>query len=348
MLKQSPHAIRKNEHIEHALYQHSECSTTEFQQTRFIHNAIPETNFNNIDITTSIEHLKLDTPFFINAMTGGNEQTKAINKQLAIIAKETKIALATGSCSIMITEPNSIQSFKIIKEENPSGIVFANIGAHHTVENAKKVIDILQADALQIHVNAPQEMAMKEGDRNFKGWLHNIEEIIKNCDVPIIVKEVGFGMTKETIHQLLTIGVKTIDISGRGGTNFAKIETARYQNSPTFLNDWGLTTIESLLEAKFVKKTNPFNLIASGGIKNADDITKCLILGANLVGLSTTILYQLQHYGIEHTIEFINQTKQNIKTIMTLLGAYTIPELQQKELLLPQSLVDYKKQRNLL
>lgn len=347
MLNQSLHAIRKDDHIAHALSQHNQQSTVEFQQTRFIHNALPETDFFNIDTTTHIEHLKFCTPFFINAMTGGSEQSKTINQQLSIIAKESDIALATGSCSIMLNEPTSISSFKIIRQENPDGIIFANIGAHHSVENAKKVIDILQANALQIHINAPQEMAMQEGDRNFKGWLTNIETIVNNCDIPVIVKEVGFGMTKETIQQLLTIGVKTIDISGRGGTNFAKIENARYNNSPTFLNDWGLTTIESLLEAQHVKKLNPFNLIASGGIKNANDITKCLILGANLVGLSTTILYQLQQYGIDHTIDFINHTKQQIKTIMTLLGANNISTLQQQELLFPENILAYKYQRQL-
>lgn len=344
---QSLHEKRKDDHITYALKQHDTQSTEEFQQTRFIHQSLSAINYNDVDYTTTIDTLQFATPFFINAMTGGSQRAFEINQKLAIIAKETNLALATGSGSIMIKEDKSDASFKIVRSENPNGIIFANIGANHSFDSAQKVVDILEADALQIHVNTAQEIAMMEGERNFNTWLHNIEKIVHHLNIPIIVKEVGFGMSKETIQQLLNIGVKTIDISGRGGTNFSKIENARHHIPPTFLNDWGLTTLESMMEAKFVQKQQPFNLIASGGIKNSLDITKCLALGANLVGMSGQLLHILETSNMTTTIEFIQQIKTEIKSIMTLLGAQNIKSLQQKELILAPSVHYWCKQRHL-
>ncbi|MBS4750293.1 type 2 isopentenyl-diphosphate Delta-isomerase [Carnobacteriaceae bacterium zg-ZUI78] len=319
---------RKDEHIQHALEQFVQESAPEFAQTQFVHHSFPEIAYEDVDIHTNLDTLLLSAPFFINAMTGGSQKAYDINRQLAFIAKETDIPLATGSVSVALKEPDTAESFRVVRQINPNGLIFANLGAHHSVENAKRAVDLLEADALQIHVNTPQEMVMPEGERDFTGWLHHIEQIVAELNIPIIVKEVGFGMSKETVTQLTNIGVRIIDISGKGGTNFVDIENnRRITPSYNMLSAWGQSTLISLLEAQSVPHPT---LIASGGIKNALDITKCIALGANAVGLSGQILYLLERHGVEQTINYIHRTKEHIRTIMTLLGAKNISELQQK------------------
>jgi len=217
-------------------------------------------------------------------MTGGSPKTAIINHDLATVARETNLAMASGSISAGIKHPETQESFRIIRKTNPNGLIFANLGAEHSLENAKIAVDLLEANALQLHVNAPQELVMPEGERNFNGWLQNIEKIVANLEVPVIVKEVGFGMSQETIQQLIDVGVKTIDISGRGGTNFAQIENARRdQNDLNFTSDWGQSTAVSLLESYSLQ--NQVEILASGGIKTPMDMIKALSLGAKATGL---------------------------------------------------------------
>ncbi|MBF0780814.1 MULTISPECIES: type 2 isopentenyl-diphosphate Delta-isomerase [unclassified Granulicatella] len=343
----SKQSSRKDEHIVHALNFHVDTSSSDFSQTRFIHHSFPEINVTDVNLQTTLSPLTLDTPFFINAMTGGSNMSKQVNQDLAILARETHLAMATGSLSIALKDPNVANSFSIARQINPDGVIFANLGAHHSIDNAKKAVEICQADALQIHVNTPQELAMQEGERQFSGWLHNIEQIVNALHVPIIVKEVGFGMSRETVQALYAIGVRIVDVSGVGGTNFAQIEHARANEQfekvssqrTDFLIDWGQSTLISLLEANSLSQKP--TLIASGGIKNALDIAKCLCLGANAVGISGQILYTLHHYGINHTIDYVMQLKEQLRTIMTLLGAKTVAQLQTKQILVAPSIQNW-------
>lgn len=342
------HALRKDEHVLHALDQYQERSTLDFQHTRFIHHSLPQMDMTDVDLTTTLDSLRLSTPFFINAMTGGSPKTEEINAQLAHVAKETGLMMATGSMSIALKDPSTANGFSNIRTIYPNGTLLANLGAHHSVDNAKKAIDILQADGLQIHVNTVQELIMPEGERSFTNWLQNIENITNQLNIPVIVKEVGFGMSKETISQLYNVGVTLVDVSGKGGTNFAKIENARRNNySLSQLDDWGQTTLESLLEATALPTNKRPTIIASGGIKSALDIAKCLALGANAVGLSGHFLTTLQNNGVDYTIQYVHQLKEQLQTIMTLLGARTIKDLQQSDIILAPSLQHYKTQRGL-
>lgn len=342
-------ANRKDDHVTHALAQYTTQLTDDFTQTRFVHHSFPEIDAADISLQSTLATLPVETPFFINAMTGGSKQTKRINEQLAIIAKETNLAMATGSNSILLKDADTLDSFKVARQVNPNGLLLANLGCHHNAQNAQKVVDLLEANAIQIHTNTAQEMVMPEGERTFTGWLKNIEEIVKTVNVPVIVKEVGFGMSKETIRQLANIGVTTIDISGRGGTNFAQIENARRQVPYALLNNWGQTTLESLLEAKFAVNTHdlPVSLIASGGIKNSHAISVCLALGADTVGLSGHLLHHLQQNGLEATITHIHHLTEELRVIMTLLGTPTIKALQRADIVLAPSLRHWCQERGL-
>lgn len=335
----SLHSYRKDEHVHHALTQYTTSVSDDFVNTQFIHHSFPEINVSDVSLATKLDTLTLTSPFFINAMTGGSPATEKTNHDLAIVARETDLALATGSVSVALKDPTTVNSFSIMRQVNPNGLIFANLGAHHGLDNAKRAVDIVQADALQIHVNTPQEIVMPEGERHFTGWLRNIEHIVNNLHVPVIVKEVGFGMSKETVHTLQQLGVKIVDVSGKGGTNFATIENQRRdkQDYGLFAN-WGQTTLMSLLDCMALPQETRPTLIASGGIKDAVSIAKSLALGANAVGLSGHILHTLHHQGLDGTIAHINDLKQQLADICTLLGAKDITALQQTQLFLAPSL----------
>lgn len=320
---------RKDDHVKLADKFYGESKVSDFDKIRIVHHSFPEMGLDDVDISTRFSTFTVDQPFFINAMTGGSDHTKAINEKLAIVARETNLPMASGSLSAAIKDPSLIDSFKIIRKINPNGLVFANLGAGHSVENAKKAIDILEADAMQIHCNVIQEIIMPEGDRDFSNWLSNIEKIVRSLDVPVIVKEVGFGMSRKTIKQLKDIGVKTIDLGGTGGTNFAKIENYRGANRYYYLENFGQSTVTSLLDAQdFIGNTD---IIGSGGIRNPLDIVKALALGAKAVGIAGTFLNMVLDDGVEKTIEEVNNWKIEIAAIMTLLGKRRVADLVEVE-----------------
>lgn len=336
---------RKDEHVSLAKAFHKPRENS-FDDVRIIHQSLPNTRCQDTSIQTTLFGQTLAAPFFINAMTGGSEKTGHINQELAILARETNLMMATGSISAALKDPSVANSFKIARKELPNGLLLANIGAGTTLEEAKRGVDLFQADALQIHLNAPQELVMPEGDRDFSQWLTLIEEIATHLEVPVIVKEVGFGMTRQTIQQLLDVGVKTIDIAGSGGTSFTQIEnTRRKRREFSYLNDFGLSTVESLLEANEIPMN--FSLIASGGIRNAYDIFKSLCLGADAVGVSGVILNHLMINQLEDTIAFINQWQQELHVLYTLVGAKETADLKNTSLLLSGRNKDWCEARNI-
>ena len=330
---------RKDEHVGHANQQYRAASAPEFVETRFVHRPFTTVDVADVSLQTKLAGLTFDVPFFINAITGGSPLTTALNQRLAILARETGMAMATGSMSIAMKFPESTQSFKVIRQENPNGILFANLGAHYDAETAKRAIDIIEANAIQIHVNRAQELVMPEGDRVFSNWLKNIEEIVKASAVPVIVKEVGFGFSREAIAQLESIGVSAIDISGTGGTNFAKIENGRRKEDKLdFLEDWGQTTLTSLMEAQGSRTP----IIASGGVKTPLDMAKCFALGASLVGLSGEMLHLIRKDdSLPDAIHTVQTWKEQLTTILTLVGADSISSLQQAPIVVAPSLQNW-------
>ena len=335
---------RKNEHVSLSenFYKDGESS---FKDVHFMHHSFPGINVSDVDLSTSLGDLTFSVPFFINAMSGGSEWTGKLNQKLAIVARETGLAIATGSISAAIKQPKFEDSYSIMRKENPGGLIFANLGAGNGSENAKKAIDMIQADALQIHVNAPQEVVMPEGDRAFSNWIENIEDILANIDVPLIVKEVGFGMSRETVKLLQDIGVKYIDISGKGGTNFAQIENfRRREHKLDDMESWGQTTTVSLLEAMEVKSNSA--IISSGGIRSAQDILKSLALGASLVGVSSQFMHMVLK-DVDKTIEMVEQWKLELERSMTLLGAKSIADLTHTDVIIRGETAEWAELRHI-
>ncbi|KRM68032.1 type 2 isopentenyl-diphosphate Delta-isomerase [Apilactobacillus ozensis] len=341
----SQHAQRKNEHISLAEKFHKENSMADFDKIRFIHQSLPEISVKDVSMQTKLGNISLPCPFYIEAMTGGSKLAGELNEKLARIANKCNLAIASGSESIAIKDASTVQSFANLRKFNPNGIIIANMGASHSVNNAKKAIEIINADAIEIHVNTVQEIVMPEGNRNFK-WLDNIKNIVEAVNIPVIVKEVGFGMDKSTIQQLKNIGVEYINISGRGGTNFVQIENFRREHKElNYLDSWGQSTVESLLEA--YQYRNDLNIIASGGIKNALDIVKCIALGAKAVGVAGPILHSVLKNGETDTIEMIQEWQQGIVKIMTILGCTSLSDLRNKKLILSTDMLNYIHQRNI-
>ena len=276
-----------------------------------IHQSIPKYNLDEIDISTSFANNYFEVPFFINAMTGGSERAKSINQKLAKIADKCGLLFVTGSYSAALKNPDD-NSYKIIKEENEHIKLATNIGIDKNYTAGQKAIEDLKPLFLQIHVNLMQELLMPEGSRNFNEWENNLKEFVKKIkNTPLVLKEVGFGMTSDTIKKGIELGIKTFDISGRGGTSFAYIENRRNG---------------SLLDIQ--EFTEKVEIIASGGVRNPLDIIKALILGAKGVGISGTMLEIVENYSIEEAIEIVNSWKMECKMIMCALNAKKISELK--------------------
>lgn len=335
---------RKNEHVSlsEKFYDQGKSS---FEDIRFVHHSFPQMDVRDVDLSVQLNGLNFTVPFFINAMSGGSRWTGKVNEKLAIIARETGLAIATGSVSAALKDPEQVSTFKIVRETNPNGLVFANLGAGHGIENAKKVVDMLKADAIQIHINAPQEIVMPEGDRAFSDWVDNLQSIVDGIDVPVIAKEVGFGMSRETVQLLEAIGIQIMDISGKGGTNFAQIEN--YRRTDQKLDDlesWGQTTVESLLEAQEV--VQQAQIIASGGIRRPFEIIKALSLGASLTGLSSQFMHMALE-DVDQTIKTVHAWKSELASTMTLLGAKSVSELQKTDLIISGQSSDWCTARNI-
>lgn len=336
---------RKDEHISLAKAFHKD-KTNDFDQIRFVHHSFAEIAMDDVDISTSFLDFSFKQPFYINAMTGGSDRAKEINQQLGIIAKETGILVATGSVNAALKNPDLADTYQIIRKENPNGVLLANIGAGLSLEEAKRAVDLFQANGLQIHVNLPQELVMPEGDRDFHGWLDNIEDIVSHLSVPVIVKEVGFGMSSETIEQLVWRGVKAVDVSGQGGTSFTQIENARRKKRELgFLTDWGQSTVLSLLES--INWQRDLTVLASGGARQSLDIIKSLSLGAKSVGVAGTILNQLTTHGLEETIELIQQWEDELKMLYTLLGKQTTTDLTTTDIIFSSEIIRWCESRGI-
>lgn len=325
-------AERKKDHIENYLRSKHKNSTL-FENVYIEHFATTDLDFK--DINTKVEFLgkKLSFPLLIDAMTGGTEISYDINEDLARLCKEFNIALEVGSQRVAIEDSSFEDSFIVVRDVlNEKNVVVANLSALSSVEDVKKSISMINADAISLHLNSAQEMVQEEGDRNFSGLLGNIKEIVDEIDIPVIVKETGCGIDKKSCKRLLDIGVKYIDVGGVGGSNFVEIEDLRRSDLDfTNLYYWGIPTAKSIIDCRSV--SDNFTLIGSGGIKNGDDIVKALILGSDVVGIAGEVLRFLVHGGYKSAENYLSSIIYQTKMIMLLLGVKNIKELKK---------VDYK------
>jgi len=348
---------RKDAHLALADAQYNPRANSGFDSVRFMPNALPQVALDEVD--SSVRVFAEDascacsasasacsasanpaflwrSPLYINAMTGGSANAQKINAQLARVAATTGVAIASGSLSAALQNDALTATFSVIRSENPRGFVMANVSAGTSQSDAMRAVDMLQANALQVHLNAAQELVMPEGDRDFRNWLKNIEQIVRSCErvrVPVIVKETGCGMTARDVLRLRDVGVRAVDVSGRGGTNFVTIENARRSHGGyDYLADWGLTTVESLIDIRKCEalKANPVEIFASGGVRTPLDVVRALALGASAVGVAGEFLHTLMHEGEDALTQQISDWQEQIRVIMALLGCKSVADLRDK------------------
>ncbi|MFT0846358.1 type 2 isopentenyl-diphosphate Delta-isomerase [Actinomycetaceae bacterium L2_0104] len=330
-----------------------------FDDVRFLHHSFGELSRDDVDIATTVTGRSWPVPFYINAMTGGSEMTGRINADLARAAAATGVAMASGSVSVALRDPALAPTFRVIRENAPNAFLFANVSPQATPEQAGRAVDLLDADALQIHVNPAQELVMPEGERDFRGWLDRIGEIVEAVAVPVVVKEVGFGLSARSIGQVMARGVHTVDVSGRGGTDFAAIENHRRTGREYgYLAGWGQSTIECLLDSlhripmQSDQSAQPFaqrsaEVLASGGVRTPLDVVRALALGARAVGVSGHFLHVLLTDGLDALVGELESWIEQVRTLLTLLGAAEVAALRRTDVLVTGSTAEFARLRGI-
>lgn len=343
---------RKDDHLNFAAAQQREDrSRTDWDDVRLVHHGLAGIDADAVDLSTSLpDGIRWPLPFYINGMTGGTETTGRVNAALAEAAAETGIAIATGSMSIYLRDESVLPTFRVLREKNPKGFVMGNLSADATPDHARRVADALEANALQIHINSVQETVMPEGSRGFGSWSRNIAALVESSPVPVVIKEVGFGMSRETIARLAELGVGIADVAGHGGTNFARVENDRRAGKDyAFLADFGQSAPASLLDATTLPEETPRPaLLASGGVRHPYDVVRGLALGARAVGVAGTFLHtvlgesgiQAGEAGTERLIGQITDWRDRLTEMYAMFGAATTQELGTTDVMIGGELAD--------
>ena len=290
---------RKADHLRICLEQDVQFheTTNGLELYRFTHCCLPELDHDEIDLTTTFLGKQLSAPLLISSMTGGTEQARMINHRLASVAQHYRIAMGVGSQRVAVEKPQVASTFAM-RSLAPDILLFANLGAvqlnyDYGLDECLRVVNLLEADALILHLNPLQECIQPKGDTNSRGLLDKITQLCKQMPVPVIAKEVGNGISAAMAEKLIAAGVAAIDVAGAGGTSWAKVESERALSSQqrrlgmTFA-DWGLPTAECITSIRAVAPEVP--LIASGGLRHGLDVAKAIALGADIAGLAWPFL----------------------------------------------------------
>ena len=310
--------MRKKDHIRLALA--DKTTLTSLDAYAIDYNSVPRFGLDNLDTSTTICNKKWQFPFFINAITAGGEECNKINQDFMEVSKACGVEFFPGSYSPALKDKNDEAVY-------PKGYSI-NLGLDKDPNLILDAIEKTKAQYIQLHTNPLQEIVMPEGDHNFESWLSTLTEVSKKSPIPVILKETGFGMNEETIKLAIDLNLAAVDVSGMGGTNFARIENGRREDKSTYLENIGYTTAESLEFAAPYR--DKIDIIASGGIRNPLDVVKCLALGAKAVGVSKTFLEILVNDGKEALIDEIEKWKKELKFLMILMNAKNIDELYGK------------------
>ena len=335
MPKVAPIDQRKADHIKINLEKDVRSAlTTGLENYHFVHEALPELDLNRIDPSLSVFGKRLHAPILISSMTGGTDDAETINLRLAEAAQEMRIAMGVGSQRAAIESPEQARTFQV-RRVAPDILLFANLGAvqlnyGYGIEQCRKAVDMIEADALILHMNPLQEAVQDAGDTNFEGLAKKIEKICKTIEVPVIAKEVGWGISERTAKLLADFGVSAIDVAGAGGTSWSQVEMHRApdeftrQLAATFVG-WGIPTVQSILN---VKKAAPaVTIFASGGLKDGLDISKCIALGATLGGMAGQFL-KAAAISTEDTIQTMQLVKKQIEVTMFACGVEKLEGLK--------------------
>ncbi|MCZ7542370.1 MAG: type 2 isopentenyl-diphosphate Delta-isomerase [Anaerolineae bacterium] len=312
--------------------------TTGLERYRFMHQAVPELDLATVDTSVAVFGKTLAAPLLISSMTGGTGEAQRINQRLAEAAQATRIAMGVGSQRAAIENPTLAATYQV-RDRAPNVLLFANLGAvqlnyGYGVDQCRRAVEMIEADALILHFNALQEAVQPEGDGNFAGLLKKVEAVCRALPVPVIAKEVGWGFSDQAARRLAEAGVSALDVAGSGGTSWSEVE---YHRAPTAFHarvarsfaDWGIPTAESIILCRQGAPNLP--IFASGGLRDGIDVAKCIALGARLCGLAGPFL-KAAAVSTEQVGEVIRELSAQVRIAMFAVGAGDISALQETPL----------------
>lgn len=347
---------RKLDHIQICLEKNVQArhATTGFEDVFFVHRALPEIEKDKINLSTVAFNHKFSAPLIVGAMTGGTPEAMKINSIIAEAVEEIGLGMGVGSQRVAIEDPQLEKTFSIVRKKAPTAFLVANLGGPqlvkgYGVKEAKKAVDMMEADALAIHLNPLQEVVQPEGETNYTGALKKIGEIAKALDIPVIIKETGCGIAAEEAKMLENAGVAGIDVAGVGGTSWAAVEYHRAKETQDKSRqrlgevfwDWGIPTAVSVVEvAQSVDQT----VIASGGVRTGVDVAKAIALGADLSSLTSPILRPATKDSKE-VKKALQLIIEELRNTMFLVGADSIQKLKETHILLMGKTAEWLRMR---
>ncbi|MCL1978077.1 MAG: type 2 isopentenyl-diphosphate Delta-isomerase [Candidatus Bathyarchaeota archaeon] len=340
---------RKAEHIRICLEKKAQAKTVTagFEDIRFVHRALPEVNRKDINLSTSFLNKTFSAPLIVGAMTGGTEEAIRINQNIAEAVEKLGLGMGLGSQRAAIENYTLEKTYTVARKAAPNAFLIANIGGvqlvhGYGIKEARKVIEMIDADAVAIHLNALQEAVQPEGQTNFKGVLAKVGEVAGELDKPVIIKETGAGISAEDAKVLKEAGVKAIDVGGVGGTSFAAVEYYRGEKTlGEAFWDWGIPTAASIVE---VVQSTKLPVIASGGVRTGTDIAKALALGANLASITQPAL-ETAVKGSKETEQLLLGLIDELKNVLFLVGAENVADLAKTPLVICRETAEWLKIR---
>ncbi|MEM4733032.1 MAG: type 2 isopentenyl-diphosphate Delta-isomerase [Candidatus Bathyarchaeia archaeon] len=347
---------RKSDHIKICLNEKAQAkkTTAGFEDVHFIHRALPEVDKAQIDLSTTVFGYRFSAPLIVGAMTGGTAEAARINAAIAEAVEYLHLGMGVGSQRAAIEDAKLAETFAVARKKAPDAFLIANIGGvqlvhGYGIKEVKKTVEMIDADAVAIHLNALQEAVQPEGQTNFKGVRAKIGEIAAAIEKPVIVKETGAGISAEEAEKLEATGVKAIDIGGAGGTSFAAVEYYRAKGQETSIQhflgdafwDWGIPTVTSLIETT---QTVKIPVIASGGIRSGMDIAKALALNASLTSISQPVL-QAAIKGAKDVSSLLSLFIEELRNVMFLVGADSVQKLAETPIVVMGKTAEWLKAR---
>ncbi|MEX0602719.1 MAG: type 2 isopentenyl-diphosphate Delta-isomerase [Bacteroidota bacterium] len=351
-MKSSRTTSRKQQHVELPVAKDVgfRTKTAGFERWEFLHNALPELDPAEIDPSVSFLGKTLAFPLIISSMTGGYRDALRINRQLAEVCADQHLAMGVGSQRQALENPVYHRTFSVVREVSRDIPIFGNIGAAEVAKlgdasPVQRLVDLVEADGFAVHLNPLQEFLQPEGNPQFRGVLRGIELLVNHLSVPVLVKEIGAGISGQVARRLVDVGVRIIDVAGAGGTSWAGVEILRRNGTgksksreedfaPVFW-DWGIPTVDALRQVTALRNSAPdLTVIASGGISGGLDIAKAIAFGGDLAAAARPMIKVLETGGPKRLLRLLQRWRTELTGAMFLTGSRTLADLRQQHLVL--------------
>ncbi len=332
---------RKKEHVEICVGEDVtfRSKTTGLERFELEHNALPEIDFDEVDSSIELFGKRCSMPLLVSSMTGGYGEAERINRELGEVCESLLIPMGVGSQRQMIDDARYVESFRAARRAAPSIPLWGNLGGAEiaregAVDVVRRLADAVGADAFAIHLNPLQELMQPEGNPHYRGVLAGIERLASSLGLPLIVKEVGAGLSPGVIRRLLDAGIRHVDVAGAGGTSWSGVEMLRDASSDRDITfwDWGIPTADAVIGARELCEAAGATLIASGGITGARDTAVAIALGAHAVGAARPLLKVLMEHGAAALADHLEGWRRRLRGAMFLTGSRTVADLRRAPL----------------